>query len=379
MIRTKNSLAAGAGLAAALTLSLSSAAHADIAPYSTDAVGVGSDTVQNIGNFLADGDTGGVLGYNGAGNINRVFSFDATPDANDRAGYLQGSTLSAPKGLNPTVVLRAGTSPVLRPNGSGSGITALNLDKTAPNFINFVRSSRLPKASEQTTAQANLGTTLHPVRISTEDLTMAAATTTNAPAALTTAQLVSIYECSATKWTDVGGTSTNTIIPILPQSGSGTFGTFDADLRAVKPGLVYGTCTVTDEENDPSSITKSPAPADTIDPFSSGRKALFDSGYFKDPTVKFGNPPVALASGIQLLRGTGSYNNTRGLYIIFRDSDLSSTVPFQPGGTKNLVQTLFLNPGGSAPFVNSGSGRALITSGGTTPAFKDCGAGATTC
>lgn len=379
MIRTRTTLSACAGLAAALSLGLASAATADIAPYQNDAVGVGSDTVQNIGNFLADGDTAGTLGYNGAGNINRVFSFDATPDANDRAGYLNGSANGALKNLNPTIVLRAGTNPVQRPNGSGAGITALLNDKTAPYYINFVRSSRLPNAGEQSLASTNLNTSLHPVRISTDDLRVAASATTNAPAALTTAQLVDIYECTKTTWNQVGGTATSTIIPILPQAGSGTRTSFLNDLTAAKSTFTLGTCVQTAEENDPTSLTGASSPADAIAPFSAGRKALYDSGYFKDPSKKFGETVVPLTSGIQLLTGTGAYLNTRGLYIIFRDSDASSLTPFQPGGTKNLVQTLFLNPGGSAPFVNSGSGKALITSGGATPSFKDCGAGATTC
>src|SRR5450432_1126415 len=117
---------AGAGVFA-LVVGVSSPAFADYAPSAKDVVGVGSDTVQNIADFVNDGDPfGDGGGYNSAGNKFKMVSFDATPDANDRAGYLNpsvtGTTLNI---LNPTIVLRQGTAPVLRPNGSGAGIAAL--------------------------------------------------------------------------------------------------------------------------------------------------------------------------------------------------------------------------------------------------------------
>ncbi len=145
-----------AALALALMVPMG-AAQADVAPQSGDAVGVGSDTVQYILDFGADGDIHGNLGYNANLGQNRLFSFDATPDANARAGYLNGSTNASLKNLNPTIVLRAGSSPVQRPNGSGAGITALNKDTGASEKISFVRASRLPTAAEQATAAATAG------------------------------------------------------------------------------------------------------------------------------------------------------------------------------------------------------------------------------
>ena len=381
MTRSKTTLGMGAGLTAALLLSTGTA-HADLAPSSSDVVGVGSDTVQNIADFIADGDTGGTPGYNSAGNINRLVSFDATPDANDRAGYLNLSTNAALKPLNPTVVLRAGTSPVQRPNGSGSGLAALLADKGTTETINWVRASRLPNDTEQNTAVSNGWGGLHVVRISSDDLQIATATTTNAPSALTPTQLVGIYQCTSTTWTQVGGTSSATIIPLVPQTGSGTRSTFLNDLKAANGGtaVTLGSCVQTVEENDPTSITGATSPADAIAPFSSGRLALYNSGYFKDPSKVFGVTPVPVSPGIVLLTGTGSYKNTRGLYIVYRDSDSTSTKPFQPGGTKNWVQTLFSNPGGTTPFVNTTAGKADIASAGGTPNYIDCGAGVgTTC
>ncbi|MBV9593014.1 MAG: substrate-binding domain-containing protein, partial [Actinobacteria bacterium] len=208
--------AAGA-LALGLAVSGGGVAQADAAPSSTDVVGVGSDTLQDMLDFGADGSAQGLTGYNQLGNINRLISFDATADANARAAYLPNSTSS----LSPTVVLRAGTKPVQRPNGSGAGIKALNLDHS--HNIDFIRMSRPPTAAEQSTAAASSGVgSLEVVQLAKEDLTMAVANTTDAPA-LTTTQLKAIYTCSITKWSDIDPSlSGNTIVPVIPQVGSGT-------------------------------------------------------------------------------------------------------------------------------------------------------------
>lgn len=375
MSRSKSLLGLTAAASAAITLVTVGSAHADLAPTSGDAVGVGSDTVQNIVDFLADGDSAGDTGYNSTGPKNRLVSFDATPDANDRAGYLNGSTTSAPLALNPTIVLRQGQHPVQRPNGSGAGIAALIAD--ANHSIDFVRSSRLPKVSEQQAATAAAGVgALRVVKISTDNLRLATASTTNAPASLTSQQIVDIYSCKVTDWSAVGGTA-GTIAPEIPQSGSGTGDTFRSDLAGLNGGtaVTLGSCVTTTEENDPSSLKNNP---NAIAPFSEGRKNLYDSGYFNDPSVKFGNPAVPLTSGIKLLPTT-TYVDTRGLYIVFRNSDVASTKAFQPGGALNLIQDLFYNPtnaGGATPYVKTDAGKAAIAAAGATPTYVDCGSGA---
>lgn len=392
MIRTKKALGLVGATAAACTL-LSGTASADIAARAGDVVGIGSDTVQNLMTFVADGDTNANPGYNTGGNKNRVFSFDATPDANDRAGYLPNTQT-----LNPTVILRGGMNPVQRPNGSGSGLTALLKDTGATANIQFVRSSRLPTAAEITTATTSGGIgNIHVVRVAFDGLEIAAASTSNAPAGLSAQQLVAIYKCdsSARTWNQVGGTSSNTIIPIIPQSGSGTRSSFLADLNAANGSTVtLGSCVVTAEENDPAAIATAASPADAIAPFSSGRKALYDSGYFKDPSKKYGETAVSLSSGLKLLEGAPSdgnavYDNVRGLYIVFRDADYTSTTPMQPGGSRNWVQELFLAASGSIlkPYINTTGGKNLVAASGaftTSPvdgsaAYKDCGVNATTC
>lgn len=379
-MRSRSTLLAGgtALVAAALSVALIAPATADIAPNSFDIVGVGSDTVQNMMNFIADGDTtGSASGVNAARAKNRLFSFDATPDANDRAGYHNGSAAS----LNATIILRAGTNPVQRPQGSGAGLKAILADSTAPFKINYTRSSRLPTVAEQNSAiAAGFVGGLHVVKISTDRLVMAAANISNAPATLSIAQVVDIYKCLPTA-DDFGndialggvGPSTGAIIPIAPQTQSGTYGSFKADLDAANGSPVtLGACVRFAEEHDPAAITTSAVPANAISPFSEGRHNLYASGYFKNPNVVFPGG-AAITSGVKLL---GGYVNNRGLYIVFRDADKNSATKWQPGSAQNFVQALFLNAS-PAPYVRGLDAQAAISAGGGIPTYVDCGAGPT--
>jgi ABC-type phosphate transport system substrate-binding protein len=314
--------------------------------------------------------------------------------------------------LNPTSVLRAGTSPVQRPNGGGAGINALLADGsggTSANLIQFVRSPNLPTAGNQTTAQSNLGSQLHSVRIATDQQFIATAATTNAPAAgLTNEQLAEIYCSNAsthiTKWSDINASlSGDNIIPEAPQDGAGVLKIFQAGLSA---GLGGAACTFNAnvlrvQQNDPTTITNAATPADAIVPFPKGRYDLYDAGYFHNPnqpynsTTSFGNGTALSASGIKLqVPGSGgvsagAFSATIPYYIVFRDADASSSTDWQPGSTLNWVQTLFYNANYDytdptnpanppAPFVASQQGQQLLTDVGLTPAYKDCGT-ATSC
>ncbi len=390
----------------ALTLGLMASfgggtAQADVAPSASDIVGVGSDTLQYMLDFGADGDVNGDSGFN-AGKANRIVSFDATPDANARAGYLNGSTAAALKALNPTIVLRAGTSPVQRPNGSGAGIQALAVDTA--DQINFARSSSPLSAAQVTVATGTGGVgNLHEIRLAKDDLAIAAGNTTNAPA-LSAAQLMSIYQCAttATKWNQVGGTSSDTIIPVIPQNGSGTRKTFLQDIGftvnsdgSTSPAL--GSCVKTYEENDPYALyldssgnqiadpyatTAAPNP-DAIEPMSGGRLALYTSGYFTNPNTALGTGTASgdetvLAPKVKLIKtGTPSsgtiYDDVRGLYVIFRDADVTSSATFN-GTSKNWVNTLFLaGASGGTPFFKGPAGQSLLAAAGVTPSYADCG------
>lgn len=383
-------------------LALASPATADYAPAPLDVVGAGSDTVQNIMNFAADG-KGASPGFNTAGSKYKLVSLDATGDANDRSLYARGGT--SPVKL--TVDYRAGKSPQQRANGSGAGIAALNADNTSgtSETINYVRMSRLPNAGEITTADANVGAGLHVIKIATDDLAIAAASASTNAVPLTGAQLVQVYTCAVTDWHTLNASAPagSTIIPLIPQSGSGTGDTFRTDLAAANGGTAptLGGCVQTSEENDPSAITTASAPANAIEPMSSGRVALFNSGYFHDPTGAFPTSS-SLTSGVTLLYGAGgtaqtpnscvkptnpagagntlTYCNTRGLFIAWRAADDTFATPWQPGSTRNWVQTLFWRPSGAGnPYVATPGGQAAIAAGGVTATYVDCGTDPTSC
>lgn len=358
------------------------AAHADYEPQPGDIVGVGGDTPQYAVQFAADGDYLGDAGFNAAGAYNRLVVFDATADANGRSAYLNGSTEASPKALNPTDVLRAGTYPVQRISSSGSAITALLADTGPTETINFIFSSSLPTSAQQATASSNGWGYLHVVEIATDAVQIATNSTTNAPAGLSIQELLGIYTGEYTTWNELPGNSsgsTDTIIPLLPPSSSSIYKTFIAALTTangnVAPTLAGDVQTV--EQNDPTAITGASTPADAIVPFSQGRLNLWNDNYFHNPNTAFPGGS-ALSAGVKLLEGTtpdsnAYYSSPITDYIIFRQSDASSTTPMEPGGSRNWVQTLFSDPSGPDPFFEKAQGQALITAAGVTADYVDLG------
>jgi ABC-type phosphate transport system substrate-binding protein len=359
-------------------------AFADYAPQAGDVVGVGGDTPQYALQFGADGDYSGDAGYNQAGAYNRLVTFNATADINGRSAYGQGSSEANPNPLNPTDVLRAGTYPVQRVQSSGASITALLADTGTPETINFVFSATPPTAAQQTTAgnSSHNWQYLHVVQLGTDSVQIAANAVTNAPAGLSAADLLNIYTGGYTTWNQIPGNSagsTATIIPLIPQSTSSIYKTLVADLKTANGGTapVLAADVQTVEQNDPTAITSLGASAaNAIVPFSSARLALWNDGYFHNPATAFPGGTV-LTPGVALLSGTPGdgtvYNSPITDYVIFRQTDAASTSPFQPGGSLNWVQTLFSNPGGSAPFFAKPLGKSLVAASGVTPNYVDKG------
>jgi ABC-type phosphate transport system substrate-binding protein len=355
-VRVTVSLAAACTLLGgmALTAVMSAGpALADYAPGPNDIVGGGSDTLQYMVDFAADGDVDGDAGFNSIGNPYKLVSMDATADANARFSWAVGASLSNPTAgaLDPTAVYRAGTYPQQRINGSSAGINALLADTAAADpSINFARMSSNPTASEGAVAQKNGWDGLQDFVLGTESLRVAADLTTNAPCGtggtcgtgvipgISAKQLGLIYEANTPNcltWADLystadggsgtvpAGVSNDVIIPIIPQPGSGTRSTFLSDLGSalgLSGALTPGTCTTIGEENDPTAITSlastttnpiittdtcSPnCAADAVEPFSGARLDLYSglsgnttygsnpgqaAGYFRDPTVAYPN------------------------------------------------------------------------------------------
>jgi ABC-type phosphate transport system substrate-binding protein len=394
--RVKTAVCLGVAGGLGITLSLGSSSFADVQPHGNDIVGVGSDTVQYVGDFVNDGDPNSNAGYNNVERTRRIFSFDATADAAGAAVYGAGGVATTPN-----IVARAGGFPIARPNGSGDGIGQFLHDTTAPFKFNYVRSSRLPTSGEETTANGPFGG-LHVYQIATDGLEVAdnnQATGVTAGDPLTCVpavglsgtDLVNIYKGTYKKWSDVpgyvspGGTcSTEGILPTIPQSGSGTAKDFIADLTTNFNGGVafaLGGNVVVGEEHDPRSITSVVSHTDinsntvnkqdALAPFSTGRYNLIQTGYF-DHTLDVKTPGTSpiLSNTIALETGGSAYHLNRFLYIIVRQNDVTSATPFLPGGLQNWVTTFF---GSATSWYGKASNAALFTSSGVTQAWVDKG------
>jgi hypothetical protein len=209
-----------------------------------DLVGVGSDTSQHALHLVGES-------WNAAGHAFRIASFAAT----------SGGSIGIPNG------------DISRPNGSGAGKKKLyDNGSTAVNDpdVDFARSS-----SGQSTEEDNAGLKSIPFALDTLQMAVSNNVASNAPAQLTGAQIVKIYQCDPTAdtWTEVGGTGGTTIAPKIPQAGSGTRSFFEAQLKSLNGGVAVtlGSCVLPVQEHDDTEIKGN---ADAIAPFSAGRAAL---------------------------------------------------------------------------------------------------------
>lgn len=277
----------------------------------TDIDGTGSDTIQ----YALD-DVAASWDATSPAPTNYVASWDAVNPTTQAVGD--------------NITVKPGDT-IARPDGSSAGITALEND----SFLDFARSSRGPQSSD---VDPTTGNPLLFLPFAQDQLNYAVASTTNAPLNLTTAQLVSIYECTDTTWTQVGGTSSDTIIPEIPQSGSGTRSFFEQTLGITDANL--GSCVHTIQENTPSDISGS---ADNIAPFS---YAQFTSRYSN--------------SGIKL--NTSNFVAYRLVYNVVRLDATTGTVaaklqPFFGDGSGTA---------GSNGYICSAAGQKIVNADGFT-------------
>lgn len=263
-------------VAASLALMAPAQADPTFVPDADDIVGVGSDTSMYALSYLADGKDG-IPGYNAGGAAARLASFDAKIFGPD--GTTQ--TNSA------TIVLRAGTDAITRPNGSTEGKNLLHGAGNNPN-VSYARSSDPLKDSEKTAG-------LFAFPFARDVLVTATSKTSKAPASLTISQLVEIYEGRVTNWTQVGGADAP-VVAMLPQSGSGTEKFFLAQLAAAKGGPITLGPVTRVQEHDDSQLKGND---NAVAPFSQGRASLLGT-----------------------LRIEQGWSKERGLYNVVRQADV---------------------------------------------------------
>lgn len=274
-------------------------------PAVADVVGVGSDTSMYALSYLADG-RDGVAGYNAGRATGRLMSFDAV--IKDASGTQTNST---------TVVLQDGHAAVTRPNGSGAGKRTLYGAGNNPD-VDFARSSSALDATEKSNG-------LFAFPFAKDTLALATAASSNAPVAITPADMVRIYSGAVTNWNQIGG-SAGVIAPKIPQTGSGTRDFFVAQLKAANGGTdVTLAPSVTEvQEHDDAPIKADP---NAVAPFSVGRAGLLGT-----------------------LRIEGGFSAARALYNVVRQADVA----------KAEITAVF----GETGFVCSAAAKPLIAKAG---------------
>jgi len=233
-----------------------------VTPRYCDVVGSGSNTIE----YLMDQYS---LNYNAALlKAHKKFS-QTTSCKKDPTPFfyswdaLQNSAATTSGNIAP----KPGCASAPRPNGSSAGITALSFNVKVTGHSSdycwdFARSSRAKESSDPP------ATTFVPLAL--DNVTYATASTSNAPKNLTTADLNAIYSCTATTWNEVGGTSTATIDPLLPQPHSGTLAFFEAAIGITTPGPCVTQPTSLEENEGVNSIFATNS-ANEIIPFSAGK------------------------------------------------------------------------------------------------------------
>jgi ABC-type phosphate transport system substrate-binding protein len=248
-VRVLRTVAVAGVVASAFALIATGSAFADppagTTPAVTDMVAGGSNTIEALFNTWS-------TDYNATSPANKLYSFNSTGSA----------TIESKNDANCTGMVR--------PNGSGAGISTLNTGTKATNGTDYCLD--IGRSSRQITAADGPVTS---VALAQDAITVATNSTSNAPTTGTfsPAQLQAIFNCTDTKWNQVGGTSTATIVPVLPQSSSGTRQTFLQQINVPTPGSCVlnadGSQAIEENEGTNAAFTGANA-ANVIAPFSVG-------------------------------------------------------------------------------------------------------------
>ncbi|HEY0473405.1 MAG TPA: hypothetical protein VGD34_17145 [Kribbella sp.] len=246
--RTARTIRAAAIVAASLavvaTSALSAQADPGFTPDADDVVLVGSDTTQFLWNDLSNL-------YNGRTPTptRRLASWDATPQPS-------------------TITPRAGAAAIARPDGSTKGIQELCKTGTT---VDSARSSSGP-------ATPAICADLKYLKYAEDHLRWMANSGVTGVTQLTDAQLNGIYQCKAgfRDWHDINPAIPvgSTIVPLIPQTGSGTRKEWAARVGITDPNVLPACVTDqsnTVQEHDPTPVKNT---AFSIAPVSEGRYNL---------------------------------------------------------------------------------------------------------
>jgi ABC-type phosphate transport system substrate-binding protein len=357
--------------AATLAASVGSAlADPTSPPPVTSIVAVGSDTIEYLGNqFSTD--------YNKTSPTNPFYSWDAT-------------------GTSPIQTKNdTDCTGIVRPNGSGAGITQLEAKvKTSVSGYYCVDLARASRNIESTD-----GTGIVSVLFAHDLITWSGNSGGNQPTNLSSADLKAIYLCDAqdisssnpdapVTWSEVGGTGSDAIVPVLPQTSSGTRKQWLIDLNGggsaapLTPGScvingTYGSGGTPIEENEGTNAvftaagwsgTSTPnAYKDIVFPFSGGSYVCQKAATYCPNSI--GSLGLENIDGKTPLNSSGTINVSgstpfgsvyiRGLYLVALNAGTAAK-PAVPNGTNltgySINLTKFLGQGDKSGWICGASG-----------------------
>lgn len=214
-------MAAAAALVAG-TVGTASAAPNDppkgTVPKAFDIVAVGSNTTQYVIDALAQRYDAGIGTRHSAAHP-YIYSWDAVQP---------GTSANVVTKITP----KAGCATIVRPNGSGAGVKALDTAQVIKSggvsypCLDFARSSGGRKPTDPKFGPGGIAY----VAFARDAITWAARSAakggSDAPKSLNLKQLQGIFGCKITNWKQVGGKSA-AIKVYLPQAGSGTLSTWE--------------------------------------------------------------------------------------------------------------------------------------------------------
>jgi ABC-type phosphate transport system substrate-binding protein len=307
--------AAATAAATAITLAAPSAL-ADpprgVVPKYFDVVGTGSNTIEYVWDQFS-------VNYNAEHKTHNasnpwIYSWDASP-------------------TTAKFVPKQGCAAITRTsvNGSSAGIAALAAGTKGSHGAfceDFARSSRARKSTDPKLGPGGVAF----VTFARDAITYASRDTkggTNVPKNLSTADLTKIYSCTVRNWNKFPGGKNGTILPVLPQSSSGTRATFLADINVTTPGsCVFSTSTL-EENQGQTAVFNSP---NVIVPFSIGK--WLTQEYRSAPCANAGCTACKKPKNGQNLFGC-AVNGFLGLNF------LNGTAPTTGKGSKQVINPRF--------------------------------------
>ena len=374
--------------------------------------------------FVADGDYTGDPGYNTAGNLNKFISIDATADANTRLAYGTGGARPAPTVLpghrrhpghrqpehhphRQAVRAEPDRRAARRPVAGAAPERFRRRLQPAQGRHQLAATARLVDFSRASSPAAGGTPCSTASPIGNDPLAMLTSSTTPTPSRCRRAART-IYACTVDQLEPGRRLVAGTIMPLMPQVGSGTrllprprsASPTPRELRAERRGERPGGDRRLRQpgQRDRADVAEPavPVPGQAVQrqrpaasPATSRTRAALALSTTPAGCTDRAPSPRTSSSGRPARRATAARcSTTRPLYIYFRHADINSTTIFQPGGTLNWVRTMLYNPCSGAgahhrlrdrrrqrlrtrrsTVVRESGGQANISASGITPTY----------